>query len=432
MNKFERNLACPSLVLPPRFAHEKHHLETLKSSIPTPILLLHVALLNGRPSSRLHCVLLQPQDQLAVQKWGEMSPESYSTEARSLLADFLISSLRQPEHWYAPMLPPEHPSSLSNLAGWTLEERNHVLEAAGFVVKRGTKQVICFKNKVFDVFLSEHPQLQSIERQKNAPKKLRPKDYWAYLIGVPSGDARVQSFSSQINSDALPPPVHENNKHRVALKEFAKKLVESHKNDSGGGNGANGDGSAHSNGAGDSRISSAPNTNNVQSSSADGSATITPNALSVPEGNSLTNIAATTAAMANSSTSGDTNQKASVEGRAKRSLEFTPLDGYEGLPGRSLPSPNAMESHTIHYKRGACHFQKETWLSCFVASILSGDDGITRIVVPGFCIQNCHHQAPVAVSVLLRDPLSGQDGFLIYFSPILQQVLLTLLTRTSG
>jgi len=249
MNKFERNLACLSLVLPPRFAQEKHHLETLKSSIRTPILLLHVALLNGRPSSRLHCVLLQPQDQLAVQKWGEMSLESYSTEARSLLADFLISSLRQLEHWYAPMLPPEHPSSLSNLAGWTLEEQNHVLEAAGFVVKRGNKQVICFKNKVFHYFLSEHPQLQSIEGKNNAPKKLRPKDYWAYLIGAPSGDARVQSFSSQINADAMPPPVDENNKHRVALKEFAKKLVESHKNDSGGGNGANGDGSAHLNGA---------------------------------------------------------------------------------------------------------------------------------------------------------------------------------------
>jgi len=59
-----------------------------------------------------------------------MSLESYSTEARSMVADFLICSLRHPEHWYSPMLPPEHPSSLGKLAGWTLEEHNLVLEAA--------------------------------------------------------------------------------------------------------------------------------------------------------------------------------------------------------------------------------------------------------------------------------------------------------------
>jgi hypothetical protein len=42
-----------------------------------------------------------------------------------------------PEHWYAPMLPADHPSSFCKLTGLTIEELNLVMEASGFVVKRG-------------------------------------------------------------------------------------------------------------------------------------------------------------------------------------------------------------------------------------------------------------------------------------------------------
>jgi hypothetical protein len=42
-----------------------------------------------------------------------------------------------PEHWYAPMLPADHPSSFCKLTGSTTEELNLVMEASGFVVKRG-------------------------------------------------------------------------------------------------------------------------------------------------------------------------------------------------------------------------------------------------------------------------------------------------------
>jgi hypothetical protein len=46
-----------------------------------------------------------------------------------------------PEHWYAPMLPADHPSSFCKLTGLTTEELNLVMEASGFVVKHGKNRM---------------------------------------------------------------------------------------------------------------------------------------------------------------------------------------------------------------------------------------------------------------------------------------------------
>ena len=79
-----------------------------------------------------------------------MSLESHSQEARALLAAVLISVLDAPAHWYAPMLPVDHPSSFCKLADLTTEELYLVMEAAGFVVRRGKNLDACFQSNVFD------------------------------------------------------------------------------------------------------------------------------------------------------------------------------------------------------------------------------------------------------------------------------------------
>jgi hypothetical protein len=66
-----------------------------------------------------------------------MSLESYSQEARRLLASFLSSLLDTPGHWYAPMLPDDHPFSFCKLTGLASGELCLVLEASDFVVKQG-------------------------------------------------------------------------------------------------------------------------------------------------------------------------------------------------------------------------------------------------------------------------------------------------------
>jgi hypothetical protein len=68
---------------------------------------------------------------------GKMPLESHFEEARAFLAAVIISALDMPEHWYAPMLPADHPSSFCKLSGLTTEELNLVMEASGFVVKHG-------------------------------------------------------------------------------------------------------------------------------------------------------------------------------------------------------------------------------------------------------------------------------------------------------
>ena len=123
------------------------------------------------------------------------------------------------------MLPNDHPSSFCKLTGLTSDELNLVLEASGFLVKRGKNtHSYHFQRDSFNSFL-QCPQLQLIDKNKSQPKVLKRKEYWAYLIGKTSGDARLQSFPSQLSTNVLPPPVDESNVHRIALKDFALKLI---------------------------------------------------------------------------------------------------------------------------------------------------------------------------------------------------------------
>jgi hypothetical protein len=71
-----------------------------------------------------------------------MPLESHFQEARAFLAAVLISTLDMPEHWYAPMLPADHPSSFCKLTGLTTEELNLVMEASGFVVMQSSSTVM--------------------------------------------------------------------------------------------------------------------------------------------------------------------------------------------------------------------------------------------------------------------------------------------------
>jgi hypothetical protein len=55
---------------------------------------------------------------------GKMPLESRFQEARAFLVAVLIRTHDMPEHWYAPMLPADHPSSFCKLTGLTTEELN--------------------------------------------------------------------------------------------------------------------------------------------------------------------------------------------------------------------------------------------------------------------------------------------------------------------
>jgi hypothetical protein len=67
-----------------------------------------------------------------------MPLESHSAEAKDLLATVLTVMLYQPQHWYSPSLPQDHPSSFCCLFGLTCEELNLVMKAFG-AVKKGAR-----------------------------------------------------------------------------------------------------------------------------------------------------------------------------------------------------------------------------------------------------------------------------------------------------
>jgi hypothetical protein len=123
-----------------------------------------------------------------------MSLESYSQEARRLLASFLSSLLDAPGHWYAPMLPDDHPSSFCKLTGLASGELCLVLEASDFVVKQGKNKnsYSLFWSDAFNGFL-QSPQLQSIDKSVSQPSILKCKRHWAYLIGKTSGDTYLSA-----------------------------------------------------------------------------------------------------------------------------------------------------------------------------------------------------------------------------------------------
>jgi hypothetical protein len=50
---------------------------------------------------------------------GKMPLESHFQEACAFVAAVVFNILDMPEHWYAPMLPADHPSSFCTLTGLT-------------------------------------------------------------------------------------------------------------------------------------------------------------------------------------------------------------------------------------------------------------------------------------------------------------------------
>ena len=138
-----------------------------------------------------------------------MPLESHTQEARSLLAAALISMLDAPQHWYAPMLPANHPSSFCQLLGLTEEELHHVMESSQFIVKWGKNGNVLFKGDAFHSFLGCYPELQLIDSSLSWPSAIIPRRrHWSYLIGKPTGDSRVQSFCCQLNAnEPIPFPI---------------------------------------------------------------------------------------------------------------------------------------------------------------------------------------------------------------------------------
>jgi hypothetical protein len=142
-----------------------------------------------------------------------MPLESHSAEAKDLLAAVLTVTLYQPQHWYSPSLPQDHPSSFCCLFGLTHEELNLVLKVFGF------------HSLVFDDYLQQHQGLSSIESCKSSHASLTPRTQHVYLVGKSNGKTLVQSFTKQISNNTLPPPIDENNAHQIALKMFARTIA---------------------------------------------------------------------------------------------------------------------------------------------------------------------------------------------------------------
>jgi hypothetical protein len=100
------------------------------------------------------------------------------------------------------------------------------MEASSFIVKHGKNNAAQFENDAFSSFLQCYLELQLIDGCPSKPSAIKlHKEYWAYLIGQPNDDPRVKSFSSQLSSKVLPPTPDKSNTHRIALKDFAQKLV---------------------------------------------------------------------------------------------------------------------------------------------------------------------------------------------------------------
>jgi hypothetical protein len=130
---------------------------------------------------------------------AKMPLESHSAEAKDLLAAVLTMMLYQPEHWYSPSLPQDHPSSFCCLFGLTHEELNLVLKAFGAIKKRGTD--LRFQSLVFDDYLWQHQGLSSMESHKSSHASLTPRMQHVYLVGKSDGKTLVQSFSKQSATD---------------------------------------------------------------------------------------------------------------------------------------------------------------------------------------------------------------------------------------
>ena len=131
----------------------KHWKSSISSQIASCVISLRRV---GCQKVILH-LLFDQETALNTAERKKMSLESYSQEARRLLASFLSSLLDTPGHWYAPMLPDDHPSSFCKLTGLASGELCLVLEASDFVVKQGkNKNSYSFQSDAFKASFNPH------------------------------------------------------------------------------------------------------------------------------------------------------------------------------------------------------------------------------------------------------------------------------------
>jgi hypothetical protein len=90
----------------------------------------------------IHHLLFDQETAINTVEHKKMSLESYSQEARRLLASFLSSLLDALGHWYAPMLPDDHPFSFVSLMVWLQVSLlcHSCPESLGFCCEAGQKQ----------------------------------------------------------------------------------------------------------------------------------------------------------------------------------------------------------------------------------------------------------------------------------------------------
>jgi hypothetical protein len=108
--------------------HHKHRKLSAFTLLAPICLALHPAKVHKRVLNTLIALIIT----FGQMSRGKMPLESHFKEARAFLVAVVISALDMPEHWYAPMLPADHPSSFCKLSGLTTEELNLVMEAFWF------------------------------------------------------------------------------------------------------------------------------------------------------------------------------------------------------------------------------------------------------------------------------------------------------------
>jgi hypothetical protein len=109
------------------------------------------------------------------------------------------------------------------LFGLTHEELNLVLKAF-CSIKKGAR-TFAFKVWFLMITCGNTKAFLPSKSSKSSHDSLTPRMQHVYLVGKSNGKTLVQSISEQISNNILPPPVDENNAHRVALTMFARTIA---------------------------------------------------------------------------------------------------------------------------------------------------------------------------------------------------------------
>jgi hypothetical protein len=107
---------------PPRRSVEGTHHKHRKLSAFTLLASICVALHPAEVHKRVLNTLIALIITFGQTSHGKIPLESHFEEAHVFLAVGITSALDMPEHWYAPMLPADYPSSFCKLSGLTTED----------------------------------------------------------------------------------------------------------------------------------------------------------------------------------------------------------------------------------------------------------------------------------------------------------------------